>query len=189
MKHEFMKHRLLMLAMALLLLNVAFFLVATVPGRRTARAHAATVQDLESRLRSLRDEERQQQILESLMKRMDQFRTRIPPHGAIIQMVRRITDEARKLDLAVPSVNYRPAELTEGPLVKLTVQMEVQGKYTAVRRFLYEVEGLQESLVVQKLVLTSRQGMDRLSLRLEMGAYFLDEAGSRLTREPKEGKV
>jgi Tfp pilus assembly protein PilO len=184
-----MKHRLLALALAGLVLNLAFFFVAVLPTRRTARAHASTVQELQARLRSLRHEEQQQEILESLVKRMDQFRSEIPPHGAIIQMVRRITDEARKLRLSVPSVKYQPMEMTEEPLVKLSVQMEVGGSYAATRRFLYEVEGLQDPLVIEKLVLTSRQQKDRLTLRLEMAAYFLDETASGVAREAQGGRL
>lgn len=184
-----MKHRLLILALALLVLNFAFFFLTILPTRRTVRAHAATVQDLQARLQSLRHEQQQQQVLESLLKRMDQFRNEIPPHGAIVQMVRRVTDQAGKLHLSVPSVKYHPLEVKEEPLVKLTVQMELQGKYTAIRRFLYEMEGLQNPLVIEKLVLTSQQGMDRLSLQLEMAAYFLDEENNQVNREAKEGRV
>ncbi len=184
-----MRHRLPLLALALLLLNVAFFFLAVLPSRQAVQVHAATVQELQARMRSLRQEERQQQLLESLVKRMDQFRTRIPPHGAILQMVRRVTDQARKLRLAVPSVKYQPEEVTEEELVKLTVQMDVQGEYPAIRRFLYEVEGLQDPLVIEKLILTSRAKTNRLSLRLEMAAYFLDEADSRVNREPRKGRV
>jgi Tfp pilus assembly protein PilO len=114
---------------------------------------------------------------------MEQFRNQIPPHGAILQMVRRVTDLARKLRLSVPSIKYEPDEVTEEALVKLTVQMEVGGKYAAIRRFLYEIEGLQDPLVIEKLVLTSRRGMDRLSLRLAIAAYFLDEERSTANRE------
>ena len=184
-----MKHRLLIVALALLLLNFVFFFVVILPARRTVRAHAAAVQDLQVRLQSLRHEQRQQQVLESLVKRMDQFRNGIPPHGAIIQMIRRVMDQARQLHLSVPSVTYQPVEVTEDPLVKLGVHMEVGGNYAAIRRFLYEVEGLQHPLVIEKLVLTSGQEMGRLSLRLEMAAYFLDEGGNEVNRQVKKGRL
>ncbi|MFQ5883145.1 MAG: type 4a pilus biogenesis protein PilO [Candidatus Methylomirabilales bacterium] len=177
-----MKHRLLLLALALLLLNLAFFFLAILPTRRAVETNAAAAQDLQHRIRSLRHEERQQEMLVSLLNRMDQFRNRIPPHGAILQMVRRVTDLARKLRLAVPSVKYEPEEVTEEALVKLTVQMEVGGTYPAIRRFLYEIEGLQDPLLIEKLVLTNRRRQDRLSLRLEIAAYFLDEERSPSNR-------
>jgi Tfp pilus assembly protein PilO len=182
-----MKHRLLLLALALLLLNLAFFFLAVLPTRRTVHVNAAAAQDLQNRIRSLRHEERQQELLVSLLNR--QFRNQIPPHGAILQMVRRVTDLARKLRLSVPSIKYEPDEVTEEALVKLTVQMEVGGKYAAIRRFLYEIEGLQDPLVIEKLVLTSRRGMDRLSLRLAIAAYFLDEERSTANREVGAGRL
>jgi Tfp pilus assembly protein PilO len=182
-----MKHRLLWLALFLLLLNLAFFAAVTLPTRRTVRAHAATVRDLQARIQSLRHEQREQQLVAALLKGMEEFRNRIPPQGAILQMIRRVTDQARRLKLHVPSVKYQPEEVPEEKLVKLTVQMEVDGTYAAIRRFLYEVEGLQDPLVLEKLVLTSQRGKDRLSLRLEMAVYFLTEGSS--TGPGKENPV
>jgi len=104
-------------------------------------------------------------------------------------MIRRVTDLARKLRLSVPSVKYDPVEVTEEALVKLTVQMEVGGKYAAIRRFLYEIEGLQDPLLIEKVVLTSQRGMDRLSLRLAIAAYFLDEERRPANREAGAGRL
>ncbi|MFQ5801933.1 MAG: type 4a pilus biogenesis protein PilO [Candidatus Methylomirabilales bacterium] len=179
-----MKHRLLFLALFLLLLNLAFFFLVILPARRALVVHAATLQDLQAQIRSLRHERRQQEVLDSVLKGVQQFRNRIPPQGTILSMIRRVTDQAQRLDLDVPSVNYQPAKVTEEELVKLTVQMEVEGSYGGVRRFLYEVEGLQDPLVIEKVVLTSRRGTDRLSLRLQMAAYFLVETDSGRVNRP-----
>jgi Tfp pilus assembly protein PilO len=120
---------------------------------------------------------------------MGQFRNRIPPQESILAMIRRVTDQARRLNLYVPSVKYQPGEVPEDALVKLTVQMEVGGKYAAIRRFLYEIEGLQDPLLIEKVVLTSRRGMDRLSLRLAIAAYFLDEERRPADREAGTGRL
>jgi hypothetical protein len=65
--------------------------------------------------------------------------------------------------------------------------MEVEGRYGAVRRFLYEVEGLQDPLMIERVALTSQRGIDRLNLRLEMAAYFLAE--QRISRQVEEEHV
>ncbi|MFQ5848657.1 MAG: type 4a pilus biogenesis protein PilO [Candidatus Methylomirabilales bacterium] len=174
-----MKHRLLYLAIGFLLLNLAFFMLTILPARRTVRAHAATVHALQTRMRTLRREQREQRLMAALLKGMEQFRSRIPPQGAIVAMIRRVTDQARRLHLYVPSVKYHPGEVPEEALVTLTVQMEVEGRYAAIRRFLYEIEGLQDPLMIEKLALTSQRGGDRLTLRLQMAAYFLAEKESR----------
>lgn len=182
-----MKPRLPYLAGALLALNLAFFGLAIVPARQALRVHAAAFQDLHARMGSLRREQREQELLASLLKGMEQFRNRIPPQGAIPAMIRRVTDQARRLQLHVPSVKYQPGDVSEEELVKLSVQMEVEGRYGAVRRFLYEVEGLQDPMMVERLVLTSQRGIDRLNLRLEMAAYFLAE--QRISRQVEEEHV
>lgn len=181
-----MRQNLRYLAFFLLLLNVAFFSFAVLPARRTVRAHAATLEALQVRIRSLRLEQRDQNLVASALKGMEHFRSRIPPQGAILQMIRRITDQARRLNLHIPSVKYQPGEVPEEELVKLTVQMDVEGRYSAIRRFLYEVEGLQDPLLIEKLVLTSQREVDRLTLRLQMAAYFLTENGR--TRPAKENR-
>lgn len=183
-----MKHRLLYLAVFLLLLNVAFFSLAVLPARRAVRAHAATLQDLQVRMRSLRLEQREQKHIAAMRKGMEKFRNRIPPQGAILQMIRRITDQARRLQLHVPSVAYQPGEVPEDELVKLTVQMEVEGRYAAIRRFLYEVEGLQDPLMIEKLVLTTQREVDRLTLRLQMAAYFLAERSRTTPANENQGQ-
>jgi Tfp pilus assembly protein PilO len=178
-----MKPRLLYLAAFLLLLNLAFFLLAILPARRAARAHAVTLQVLHARMRVLRLEHRSQQVMHALLKKMEQFRDQIPPQGAILAMVRRITDEARRLELHVPSVKYQPGDVAEDELVKLTVQMEVGGRYAAIRRFLYEVEGLQDPLMIEKLVLSSQRGANQLTLQLQLAAYFLPEADAKKAKK------
>lgn len=183
-----MKHRLLFLALFLLLLNLAFFFGVTLPARRAVRAHAATLHDLHTQRRSLRHEQREQEILNSLRKRMGQFRNRIPPQGAILAMIRRVTDQAHRLDVYIPSVRYQPKEVKGEDLVKLTVQMEVEGRYAGIRRFLYEVEGLQEPLIIEKVVLTSKGVIGRITLRLQMAAYFLAEAVSSTGTMPMQEK-
>jgi Tfp pilus assembly protein PilO len=182
-----MKPRLLYLAGALLALNLAFFGLAIVPARQALRVHAAAIQDLHLRMGSLRREQREQELVAAVLKGMEQFRSRIPPQGAIPAMIRRVTDQARRLQLHVPSVKYQPGDVSEEELVKLTVQMEVEGRYGAIRRFLYEVEGLQDPLVIERVALTNHRGVDRLNLRLEMAAYFLAE--QRISREIEEERV
>ncbi len=183
-----MKPRLLYLAGLFLLLNLAFFVFVILPARRAERAHAATLQVLHARMRVLRLEHRSQQVTHALLGRMDQFRNQIPPQAAILAMVRRVTDEARRLQLRIPSVRYQPGDVREDNLVKLTVQMEVAGDYAALRRFLYDVEGLQDPLMIEKLVLGSRQGANQLTLQLQMAAYFLAEGkgtnGERTGAQP-----
>jgi len=174
-----MRGRLLYIAGGVLLLNLAFFVVMLLPARSAVSDHAATLQDLQARVRSLRREQREQELVNSLLTGIEQFRTRIPPQGATLAMIRRLTDQARRLQLHVPSIRYQPTDLPEEALVKLAVQMEVDGPYGAIRRFLYELEGLQDPLMIEKLVLTNHRGTDRLTLRLQLAAFFLAESAGQ----------
>ncbi|MFQ6013737.1 MAG: type 4a pilus biogenesis protein PilO [Thermoplasmata archaeon] len=178
-----MKNRLLIASLILLLVNVAFFVAVVLPARRAALVHAATLESLHTRMRSLRHEQWQQQALGSLQKNMGQFRERIPPQGAILALIRRVTSQAERLGVRVPSVRYQPQEVSGEDFLKLTVQMVVDGPYRGIRRFLYEIEGLQDPLIIEKVVLTSKGEVGRITLQLQMAAYFLSE-GARSTVNP-----
>ncbi len=184
-----MKSRMVFLALVLLFLNVAFFLVVVLPARRAVLVHAATLEDIHAQKRILRQEQRYQEILSSLHKRMEQFRNRIPPQGAILAMIRRVTDQAQRLDVYIPSVRYQPREVEGEDLVKLTVQMEVEGRYAGIRRFLYDIEGLQDPLIIEKVVLTSQGPTGRIKLRLQMAAYFLAETVSTVHVPMQEKQI
>lgn len=181
-----MRPRLLYLAVSLLLVNLAFFLFIVLPTRRAVRSHAAALADLQAQTHSRRYEQREQQLVAALRNGMEQFRSRIPPQGAILAMIRRVTDQARRLQLDVPSITYDPGDIPEEKLVKLAVQMDVEGRYAAIRRFLYELEGLQDPLMIEKLALTSHRGADRLTLRLQMAAYFLAETEGGAAQRPAD---
>ncbi|MFQ5658337.1 MAG: type 4a pilus biogenesis protein PilO, partial [Candidatus Methylomirabilales bacterium] len=140
------------------------------------------------RMRSLRHEQWQRQALKLLEESMGQFRERIPPQGAILAMIRRVTNQAEKLGVRVPSVRYQPKEVEGEDFLKLTVQMVVEGPYRGIRRFLYEIEGLQEPLIIEKVVLTSQGGIGRISLQLQMAAYFLSEGATNSVKPPVREK-
>lgn len=182
-----MRDRSLLLAFLLLLLNLSFFLLVVLPLRREARAQEEVLRDLQTRNLQLQQELTQQEVFLSVYGEVERYRHRIPPPGSILAMIRRVTDQARRLDLEVPSVNYQPTEVKGGELMKLTVQMEVEGSYAGIRRFLYEVEGLQEPLRIEKLNLTSQskqKRMDRIALRLQLAAFFRAEGGTALEEKP-----
>jgi len=182
-----MKDRYLILSLLLLLPNLAFFLLTVLPLRREAAAQGEILRELQSRNRQLQQELKQQEVLLSVYREAERYRHRIPPPGSIVAMIRRVTDQARRLDLEVPSVKYEPSEVKGGELTKVTVQMEVEGSYAGIRRFLYEVEGLQEPLSIEKLNLTSQakdKGMDRIALRLQMAVFFRAEGGTVPKEQP-----
>jgi hypothetical protein len=179
-----MKARLLPIAGLWLLLNLAFFVAVIMPAWTAIRDQAATAQDLQTRMGSLRREQREHELVNALLTGIEQFRHRIPPQGSILAMTRRLTDQAHRLQLHVPSIKYQPVPVPEEDLVRLAIQLDVEGPYGAIRRFLYELEGLQDPLMIEKLVLTNPRGTERLTLRLQLAAYFLAEGGS-----PKVGTV
>lgn len=182
-----MRDRYLTLSLLLLLLNLSFFLFFVLPVRREAAAQGEILQNLQIRNRQLQQELKQQEVFLSLYKEAERYRHRIPPGGSILAMIRRVTDQAGRLTLEVPSVKYQPTEVKGEELMKLTVQMEVEGSYTGIRRFLYEVEGLQEPLSIEKVNLTSQtgqKGAGRITLRLQMAAFFRAEAGTALEERP-----
>lgn len=177
-----MRDRVVILSLLLLLLNVAFFLLVVLPLRQEVATQGGTLRELQLQHRQLQQALKEQHAFLALQQDAERYRHRIPPPGAIVAMIRRVTDQARRLNLEVLSVKYQPLEVKGEELTKLTAQMEVEGSYAGIRRFLYEVEGLQEPFSIEKLNLASqaKEKGDRIALRLQMAAFFRGEEGTAL---------
>ncbi|MFQ5839638.1 MAG: type 4a pilus biogenesis protein PilO [Candidatus Methylomirabilales bacterium] len=159
----------------ILVVNLGVGVFVTLPLFRDVGSQGERLLSLETRTQSLRRDYRQRAMFLKAAERIAQYRQGIPPPGAIVSMIRRITNLGSKLSLEVVNGAYRPVEVREDDLLRLSFQMDIEGSYAGVRRFLYEIEGLPEPLAIERLTITdaarSRKA-EQLRLRLEMASYF-----------------
>jgi Tfp pilus assembly protein PilO len=84
----------------------------------------------------------------------------------------RLTKLASSLALQVPDTDYRPSELKEAGLTKVTVQMGVEGTYEKIRRFIYELEGMRRFLVIERLAIRELKAASALQVQMQLAMYL-----------------
>jgi Tfp pilus assembly protein PilO len=156
----------------LLLANglAAFLLLLPVYEERTRQETQAL--DLERRMRTLQREGRSSELSLTTLREVEEFGKSYPSRPELVGLIGRITKLARSFALDIPQVDYRPSELKEAGLVKVTVQMGVQGTYSKIRRFLYELGDMRQQLVIERVTLRDPRGTSNLEVQLQLALYL-----------------
>ncbi|MBI4840174.1 MAG: hypothetical protein HY803_03710 [candidate division NC10 bacterium] len=87
-------------------------------------------------------------------------------------VIGRLTKLARSLAVEVPAVEYRPSDVKEAGLTRVTLLMGVEGTYGKVRRLLYELEGMRRHLVIERVSLRDPKGTSQLQVQLQLAVYL-----------------
>jgi Tfp pilus assembly protein PilO len=106
------------------------------------------------------------------MHEVEEFSQGFPRRAELVALMGRLTKLAQSHALQVPSVDYRPSEMKDAALTKVTVQMGVEGPYETIRRFLYELEGMRRFLVIEQLTLRDLKGTATLQVQLQLAMYL-----------------
>jgi Tfp pilus assembly protein PilO len=157
---------------ALLAANALAFVLLLVPVREAHRSLERRTRDLERGVQNLQREARSSDTLLTAMREAEEFLQGFPPRAELVGLKARLTRLAGSLALHVPDTDYRPSELKEAGLTRVTVQMGVEGSYDKIRRFLYELEGMRRFLVVERLSLRDLKGTATLQVQLQLAIYL-----------------
>lgn len=157
---------------ALLAANALTFFLLLLPAWEAHRNLERRIRDLERNVQSLQREGRSSDTLLTAMREAEEFLQGFPPRAELVGLKARLTRLAGSLALHVPDIDYRPSELKEAGLTKVTVQMGVEGSYDKIRRFLYELEGMRRFLVVERLSLRDLKGTATLQVQLQLAMYL-----------------
>jgi hypothetical protein len=158
-------------AAGLALLNLVVALCLLLPAREERAAHRDELLDLQRRERSARDAQSAPRAPDA-GEQVEAFARGFPSRRDAIDLKAQVTRLARTLSLEVPAVTYTPGELKEAGLVKVTVSLGVAGAYPAIRRYLYELEGLRRHLVIERVGLRDPRGSAELQLQLQLALYL-----------------
>lgn len=156
----------------LLVANVLVLLLLLLPARETRAVLENRVRDLERNVQSLQREARSSEALLTAMREAEEFAQGFPRREELVGLMERLTKLAGGLALHVPDTAYRPTEVKETGLTKVTVQMGVEGTYEKIRRFLYELEGMRRFLVIEQLSLRDLKGAAALHVQLQFAMYL-----------------
>ena len=158
-------------ALALLLANGLALLLLVLPAREQRLRQEDQVLDLQRRIRALQREGQSSDVLLTAFRQAEEFAQGYPRRGELVAVIGRLTKLARSLAIDIPAVDYRPSELKEAGLTKVTLIMPLEGAYGKIRRYLYELESMRRHLVIERVSLRDPQGTSDLQVQLQLALY------------------
>jgi Tfp pilus assembly protein PilO len=90
----------------------------------------------------------------------------IPAQKDMPLLVKELEQMAKKLNLAVASINYDIPRRESGELAMLSFSFPVEGRYPHVKRFIYEVETSGRLIGIQDVKLDSDKGKVKMQMKL-----------------------
>jgi len=174
-------------AALLLLLNAAAIPALDLPLRGRAAAREEALYSLQGELRSLRQAAGGAEAARRLEGEITRLRGSFPPRREVVALVRDLSARAASMRLKTGGIDYRPTDMPEEGLLKLSIAMGVEGRYADVRRFLNGLEGMGGRLAITHLAATGRPGEGQVSVRLNLTAYFRAERPGAESQRPATG--
>jgi Tfp pilus assembly protein PilO len=158
-------------ALSLLVANGLVFAFLVLPARDLRQEQEHQLLDLQRRVRILQREGESSEVLLTAFREVEEFGQGFPSRAELMGAIGRLTKLARSLGVDVPSVEYKPSEVKDVGLTKVTVAMAVEGTYGKIRRYLYELETMRRHLVIERLLLRDPRGTSELQVQLQLAVY------------------
>lgn len=100
------------------------------------------------------------------------FDLMLPRHQEITGLIRELPKMAKKTGVKVSGVKYQPFVKEEG-YNRLSFSLPVEGRYSNIRRFIYEIETMRKIIWIERLAIKSSSSTsEELSIQLTMATYF-----------------
>ena len=164
--------RLWLLALVLLVGNglVVGFLI--VPARQQRLGQEQQLLDLQRRIRNLQKEGESSEAVLAAFREVEEFSQGFPSRAGLVGLIGRLTKLGQSTAVKIPMVDYRPDEIKDTGLTKVTVNMGVEGTYGKIRRYLYELEAMRPHLVIERVALTDPKGTSELLVQVQLSVYL-----------------
>lgn len=159
-------------ALGLAVANGLVLVLLLLPARELRLQQEDQLLDLQRRIRVLQREGQTSEVLLTALREVEQFTQGYPSRAELLGLIDRLTRLARSLAVTVPTVDYRPSEVKETGLTKVTVAMVAEGTYGKIRRYLYELEGMRRHLVIERVSLRDPKGGSELQVQLQLAVYL-----------------
>jgi len=170
------KKRSLILAGALLLLNVVFY--AAVNGYQAPALKEAHTKwsDLRTRVAAIERGDVNAQYRQGKAD-LEKLYTHIPIRRQFPRLLGDILDTAASNGVTIGAITYKPQSIKEQKLLAYGVTMGVSGSYAAVKSFLADMQSSNELTVVENISLTNSDPFEELVvLDLQLTVYLQEGA-------------
>jgi Tfp pilus assembly protein PilO len=159
-------------ALGLAVANGLVLVLLLLPARELRLQQEDQLLDLQRRIRVLQREGQTSEVMLTALREVEEFTQGYPSRAELLGLIDRLTRLARSLAVKVPAVDYRPSEVKETGLSKVTVALVAEGAYGKIRRYLYELEGMRRHLVIERLSLRDPKGGSELQVQLQLAVYL-----------------
>lgn len=159
-------------ALGLAVVNAVVLALLLLPARGLRLQQEDELLDLQRRIRSVQHDGQTSEVMLTALREVEQFRQGYPSRAELLGLIDRLTRLARSLAVTVPAVEYRPSEVKEAGLTKVTVALAAEGTYAKIRRYLYELEGMRRYLVIERVSLADPKGTSELQVQLQLAVYL-----------------
>ena len=150
----------------LLVANLLIFFVFVAPVYRDRAIGEASLQSARARIGRFHQYQKTQEAVIDIEKTFLN-------QQELALLVDRLPAMARRHQLDIPGVNYQNEKQKQGEIRKISLNFKVSGRYSDIRKFIHEVERLEQFLYIQDMLITSStKAADRLELQVDMGVIL-----------------
>lgn len=106
------------------------------------------------------------------------FREKIYPKNQFARFIGELYETASKNSLELSSITYRPSPSKEDPLLNYALTLTVSGKYSQLKRFIYDLGAGGGNILVIESVSMNASGAtpDTVQLQVQISSWFRREA-------------
>jgi len=106
---------------------------------------------------------------------LEKLQAMIPDKRRFPSLLGQIMESSSLCSVASDSLTYKPLTLKDQNLFAYEVSMSVNGRYAAIRCFLYEMQTLEQLVVVDGIKLSNKDPyVENVTMELQMTAYLRD---------------
>jgi len=151
----------LVLATGLLVTNLLLYSLLIAPAR-------GRLSDGETKYAELKKRRTEALLFQKQKQELAGFMAGMPAQKDMPLIVKELVQTARKLNLSVAAINYDIPKRGGEELAMLTFTFPAEGRYSDVKRFIYEVETSDRLVGIQDVNLDSDKGRVKLQMKLLM---------------------
>ncbi len=143
----------------LILVDLFVYSFLIVPSHARMRAAEERIHELKKRQAETVQFKKQKPLFAGLLEG-------IPAQKDMPLLVKEVVTLARKQNLSIAAVKYDIPRKESGELALLTFSFPAEGRYSDVKRFIYEVETSDRLIGIQDLKLDADQGRVKMQMKL-----------------------
>ena len=149
----------------LLVSNIALYSAGLAPLR-------ASISGLEDRLTAARDQRLQEQAVKQARGHLDQFQKLLSDPQDFVRIMSALSKAAKQEGLGTPSLKYNPVSRIAQGLSKIDADMNVNGSYPQIKKFLAFLETQDRLIALDEIGFSTTHDGKKVGADLSIKVYL-----------------